>query len=129
MNAPAFSLQRSASFEFSRHTLPPRSFASSAALFVSFPSYRFPRPSFFSAYRSLGLPFSDDKRCLTSRVSACAPSYFRVESIIQRTPMGRWADADEVSGVVAFLCMRGAGYITSQVISTDGGFTANGWMT
>lgn len=43
--------------------------------------------------------------------------------------MGRWADADEVSGIVAFLCMRGAGYITSQVISTDGGFTANGWMT
>ena len=52
-----------------------------------------------------------------------------MEAIIQRTPMGRWADADEVSGIVAFLCMRGAGYITSQVISTDGGFTANGWMT
>ncbi|CAM9901035.1 unnamed protein product [Pylaiella littoralis] len=78
------------------------------------------------------------------RVNAVAPWYTRtpltepirakeqgrqVEAIIQRTPMGRWADADEVSGVVAFLCMRGAGYITSQVISTDGGFTANGWMT
>lgn len=59
----------------------------------------------------------------------CLRILLRVEAIIQRTPMGRWADADEVSGIVAFLCMRGAGYITSQVISTDGGFTANGWMT
>eukprot|EP00752_Nemacystus_decipiens_P007792 g6959.t1 len=66
------------------------------------------------------------KTPLTEPVQADAS---RVEAIIQRTPMGRWADADEVSGIVAFLCMRGAGYITSQVISTDGGFTANGWMT
>lgn len=43
--------------------------------------------------------------------------------------MGRWAEADEVSALVAFLCMRGAGYITSQVIAVDGGFMANGWMT
>ncbi|CBJ29612.1 tropinone reductase, putative / tropine dehydrogenase, putative [Ectocarpus siliculosus] len=76
------------------------------------------------------------------RVNAVAPWYtktpltepvqadpVRVNEITQRTPMKRWADADEVSGMVAFLCMKGAGYITSQVIATDGGFTANGWMT
>ncbi|CAM9938157.1 unnamed protein product, partial [Hapterophycus canaliculatus] len=76
------------------------------------------------------------------RVNAVAPWYTKtplteavqadlskVKEIVQRTPMGRWADADEVSGLVAFLCMKGAGYITSQVVATDGGFTANGWMT
>ncbi|CAM9552051.1 unnamed protein product [Ascophyllum nodosum] len=75
------------------------------------------------------------------RVNAVAPWYTYTpltesvqadperRAIIQRTPMGRWADPDEVSGVVAFLCMKCASYITSQVIAVDGGFTANGWMT
>eukprot|EP00903_Cladosiphon_okamuranus_P012876 g12026.t1 len=63
---------------------------------------------------------------LTEPVKADAS---KLAEILQRTPMGRWAEADEVSGIVAFLCMKGAAYITSQVISTDGGFTANGWMT
>lgn len=53
----------------------------------------------------------------------------RMREIMQRTPMGRWGNADEVSSVVAFLCMKCASYITSQIIAVDGGFTANGWMT
>ncbi|KNC71692.1 hypothetical protein SARC_15767, partial [Sphaeroforma arctica JP610] len=49
-------------------------------------------------------------------------------AILDRTPIGRIAEPDEVSGMVAFLCMEGpAGYITGQVISTDGGMTAYGF--
>lgn len=51
---------------------------------------------------------------------------FSVAEITQRIPMGRWANPEEVSGIVAFLCMKGAGYITSQVILVDGGWSANG---
>ncbi|CAM9713481.1 unnamed protein product [Chrysoparadoxa australica] len=49
--------------------------------------------------------------------------------ILERTPMHRIAESEEVSGLVAFLCMQGASYISGQVIAVDGGFTANGWMT
>lgn len=87
--------------------------------------------SYFSSMQGGGGPyftFPSSRSCLSSSPLSL-PTFLRVEAIIQRTPIGRWADADEVSGLVAFLCMRGAGYITSQIIATDGGFTANGWMT
>jgi enoyl-[acyl-carrier-protein] reductase (NADH) len=37
--------------------------------------------------------------------------------------MHRIAEPEEVSALVAFLCMAGASYITGQVICVDGGFT------
>jgi Tropinone reductase 1 len=47
--------------------------------------------------------------------------------IINRTPMGRVAEAEEVATVVAFLCMPAASYITGQCIGIDGGFLINGF--
>ena len=44
-----------------------------------------------------------------------------------RTPMLRVGEVDEVSGVVAFLCSRAAGYVTGQTISIDGGFSVSGF--
>ncbi|CAH2060160.1 unnamed protein product [Thlaspi arvense] len=48
----------------------------------------------------------------------------KVESV---TPMGRVGDANEVSSLVAFLCLPAASYITGQTICVDGGFTINGF--
>jgi 3-oxoacyl-[acyl-carrier protein] reductase len=36
-------------------------------------------------------------------------------------PMGRWGTADEIAGVVCFLCSDEASYITGQTIRVDGG--------
>ncbi|CAN1231460.1 Tropinone reductase homolog At5g06060 [Linum grandiflorum] len=50
-----------------------------------------------------------------------------VEGVLNRTPLRRIAEPEDVSGVVAFLCMPAACYITGQIISVDGGFSANGF--
>jgi len=51
-----------------------------------------------------------------------------VNEVLSRTPIKRIAETHEVSSLVAFLCLPAASYITGQVISVDGGFTANGFQ-
>jgi Tropinone reductase 1 len=48
-------------------------------------------------------------------------------AVVGRTPMGRVGKVEEVSSLVAFLCMDSASYITGQNIAVDGGFTRNGF--
>ncbi|XP_022139331.1 tropinone reductase homolog At5g06060 [Momordica charantia] len=50
-----------------------------------------------------------------------------VDKVVSRTPLGRIGESNEVSSLVAFLCLPTASYITGQIISVDGGFTANGF--
>ena len=73
------------------------------------------------------------------RVNTVSPSYTdtpltetilknpdRLQIIIDRTPMKRVAQPEEVAPVVAFLAMDKASYITGQNIVTDGGLLAKG---
>ncbi|XP_071712127.1 tropinone reductase homolog At5g06060-like [Rutidosis leptorrhynchoides] len=48
-----------------------------------------------------------------------------MDKVVSRTPMKRVAEPNEVSSLVAFLCLPAASYITGQTIAVDGGFSVN----
>ena len=74
------------------------------------------------------------------RVNAIAPWYTRtplvevvlqdkeyMKAVLDRTPLGRVAEPEEVAAVTAFLCMPAASYVTGQCVPVDGGFMVNGF--
>ncbi|XP_074270858.1 tropinone reductase-like [Silene latifolia] len=46
-----------------------------------------------------------------------------------RIPLGRIGEANEISSVVAFLCLPASSYVTGQAIVVDGGFSVNAFMS
>ena len=68
-------------------------------------------------------------------VNALAPGYVTTgmveqlteetrQKILSRIPMARFGAAEDVAEAVVFLCSGGAGYITGQVLTIDGGLIA-----
>jgi Tropinone reductase 1 len=50
----------------------------------------------------------------------------RLRQILERTPLGRVAEPEEVAAAIAFLCLPAASYITGHSLAVDGGFLAKG---
>jgi len=74
------------------------------------------------------------------RVNAVAPWYIRTrrtegplrdpdyfDEVLDRTPMRRIGEPEEVAAAVAFLCLPAASYITGECIAVDGGFLRYGF--
>ncbi len=68
-------------------------------------------------------------------VNALAPGYIATgmveqlsedtrQRILDRIPMGKFGTPEDVAEAVLFLCSQGAGYITGQVLTIDGGMIA-----
>lgn len=71
------------------------------------------------------------------RVNAIAPGYVSTDlteeleenerlrsSILERTPLDRFADPAEIAGPAVFLASDAASYVTGAVLAVDGGWTA-----
>ena len=76
------------------------------------------------------------------RVNAISPGFFlasqnravlvnpdgswtaRAQSVLAKTPMGRFGDHAELHGAVRFLCSEAASFVTGVVLPVDGGFSA-----
>jgi Tropinone reductase 1 len=74
------------------------------------------------------------------RVNAVAPWYIRtqrsepaladadyLDEVLERTPLDRIGEPEEVAAAIAFLCLPAASYITGQVLAVDGGFLNYGF--
>lgn len=70
------------------------------------------------------------------RVNAIAPGWIvtpltqplvddpgRRQAIVDRTPLGRWGEPDDVVGAAIFLCSAAARFVTGVVLPVDGGFS------
>jgi NAD(P)-dependent dehydrogenase (short-subunit alcohol dehydrogenase family) len=96
-------------------------------------AYAATKAALSSLTRSLGVEWAPHR----IRVNAVAPSHINVarlrevgaagivdlEAIARSIPMGRLAEPEEVADAVLFLAGDKAGFVTSQVLFVDGGFS------
>lgn len=81
--------------------------------------------------KSLAIAYAADR----IRVNAVAPGWIatqlthtlqedeaRNRAILERTPLRRWGQPDDIAGTAVFLCTRAAAFVTGAVIPVDGGY-------
>lgn len=95
------------------------------------PAYSASKGGVAQLTKSLAIGYAVDK----IRVNAIAPGWIqtpltrplqedagRSQQILERTPMGRWGQPEDIAGAVVFLCSPAARFVTGVVLPVDGGY-------
>jgi NAD(P)-dependent dehydrogenase (short-subunit alcohol dehydrogenase family) len=97
------------------------------------PAYSASKGGIAQLTRSLALAYAAEG----IRVNAVAPGWIatpltqalqddteRSRALLERTPLGRWGQPEDVAQVAAFLCTPAASFMTGTIVPVDGGYLA-----
>lgn len=106
-----------------------RSFSGAAVT----PAYSASKGAVMQLTKSLAIAYADEG----IRVNAIAPGWVKTpltaalrenaeanKAVLDRTPMKRWADPEDMAGPVMFLCSPAAAFVTGAILPVDGGYLA-----
>ncbi|MDB5805098.1 MAG: short-chain dehydrogenase/reductase [Betaproteobacteria bacterium] len=95
------------------------------------PAYAASKGAVMQLTKSLAIAYADEG----IRVNAIAPGWVKTpltkalrenpelnKAVIDRTPMKRWADPEDMAGPVMFLCSPAAAFVTGVILPVDGGY-------
>ena len=97
------------------------------------PAYGAAKTALASLTKSLAIAWANDH----IRVNAIAPGWIKTEitrpgrenpdfnrKVLERLPIGRWAEPEELAGAAIFLASPAAGLVTGVMLPVDGGYSA-----
>ncbi|MEQ8955145.1 MAG: SDR family NAD(P)-dependent oxidoreductase [Porticoccaceae bacterium] len=97
------------------------------------PGYAASKGGISQLTKSLAIAYASD----AIRVNAVAPGWIatpltqglrddpeRSRTILERTPMGRWGQPEDIASAALFLCSPAAAFITGTIVNVDGGYSA-----